>query len=136
MKLLIMKFSPLPRHLVPLRPKYSQHPILKHSAYVPPSMAETACNIILSKYGSLWAVQFVNFTHQIWSRLLRCEGRQDEPQCTEIWPCAVTHVFCIAYSFRFLQFLRHLNRTKQSAKCMTRQVTRVTYQWRTQEFFE
>jgi hypothetical protein len=30
-KLLIMKFSPLPCHLVPLRPKYSpQHPILKH----------------------------------------------------------------------------------------------------------
>jgi hypothetical protein len=31
MKLLIMKFSPLPCYLVPLRPKYSpQHPILKH----------------------------------------------------------------------------------------------------------
>jgi hypothetical protein len=30
-KLLIMKFSPLPCHLVPLRPNYSpQHPILKH----------------------------------------------------------------------------------------------------------
>jgi hypothetical protein len=31
MKLLIMLFSPLPCHLVPLRPKYSpKHPILKH----------------------------------------------------------------------------------------------------------
>ena len=30
-KLLIMKFPPLPCHLVPLKPKYSsQHPILKH----------------------------------------------------------------------------------------------------------
>jgi hypothetical protein len=25
-----MKFSPLPCYLVPLRPKYSQYPILKH----------------------------------------------------------------------------------------------------------
>jgi hypothetical protein len=31
MKLFIMKFSPLPCYLVPLRPKYSpQHPIIKH----------------------------------------------------------------------------------------------------------
>jgi hypothetical protein len=31
MKLFIIKFSPLPCYLVPLRPKYSpQHPILKH----------------------------------------------------------------------------------------------------------
>jgi hypothetical protein len=30
MKLLIMKFSSLPFYIVPLRPKYSQHPILKH----------------------------------------------------------------------------------------------------------
>jgi hypothetical protein len=31
MKLLIMKFSPLPCYPVPLKPKYSpQHPILKH----------------------------------------------------------------------------------------------------------
>jgi hypothetical protein len=31
MKLLIMKFSPLPCYFVPLRPKYSpQRPILKH----------------------------------------------------------------------------------------------------------
>jgi hypothetical protein len=29
MKLLIMEFSPIPCYLVPLRPKYSQHPILK-----------------------------------------------------------------------------------------------------------
>jgi hypothetical protein len=29
-KLIIMKFSPLPCYLVPLRPKYSQHPIPKH----------------------------------------------------------------------------------------------------------
>ena len=29
-KLLMMQFSPLPCYLVPLRPKYSQHPILKH----------------------------------------------------------------------------------------------------------
>jgi len=29
-KLLIMQFSPLPCHIVPLRSKYSQHPILKH----------------------------------------------------------------------------------------------------------
>ena len=33
-KLLIMYFSPLPCHFVPLRPKYSpQHAILKHSPY-------------------------------------------------------------------------------------------------------
>jgi hypothetical protein len=29
-KLRIMKFSPLSCYLIPLRPKYSQHPILKH----------------------------------------------------------------------------------------------------------
>jgi hypothetical protein len=29
-KLLIMKFSPLPCYLIPRRPKYSQHPTLKH----------------------------------------------------------------------------------------------------------
>jgi hypothetical protein len=28
--LLVMQLSPFPRHLVPLRPKYSHHPILKH----------------------------------------------------------------------------------------------------------
>jgi hypothetical protein len=30
MKILIMKLSPFPCYLVPIRPKYSQHPILKH----------------------------------------------------------------------------------------------------------
>jgi hypothetical protein len=42
-ELLIMKFfSPLPCYLFLLRPKYSQHPILKTpSAYVPPSMSAT-----------------------------------------------------------------------------------------------
>ena len=30
-KLLITQFSPLPCHLVPIRPKYTQHPILEHS---------------------------------------------------------------------------------------------------------
>ena len=35
---------------------------------------------LLCKYGSLWAVHFVDFTHQIWSRFLCCERRQDELQ--------------------------------------------------------
>jgi hypothetical protein len=49
MELLIMKFSPLPRYLIPPRPKYSpQHPILKHpqSMFLPqfqqPSFTPTA----------------------------------------------------------------------------------------------
>jgi hypothetical protein len=33
-KLLIMYFSPLPCHLVPLRPKYSHHLFLTLSAYL------------------------------------------------------------------------------------------------------
>jgi hypothetical protein len=71
---------------------------------------------LLCKYGSLWAVRFVDFTHQIRSRFLCCERRQDELQCSEMWPCTVMHFFCTAYSFHFLKFLRHLNRAKQSTK--------------------
>jgi len=44
-KLLIMKFSPLPCYLVPLRPKYSpQHPILKHPQPRHTSMSQENSN--------------------------------------------------------------------------------------------
>jgi hypothetical protein len=40
-KLLIMQFPPLPRHLVPLRHKYSSTYSQTPSAYVPPSISAT-----------------------------------------------------------------------------------------------
>jgi hypothetical protein len=42
MKLRVMQFSPLSRHLVDLRSTYPpQHPVLKLPVYVPPLMSET-----------------------------------------------------------------------------------------------
>jgi hypothetical protein len=42
MKLHIMYFSPVPCYPIPFRLKYSlQHPILKHAAYIPPSVWAT-----------------------------------------------------------------------------------------------
>jgi hypothetical protein len=44
MKLFIMLFSPVTCHFIPLRSKYSHHPVLKHPQSVPPLMSETKFN--------------------------------------------------------------------------------------------
>jgi hypothetical protein len=94
MKLLIMKFSPLPCYLVSLRPKYSpQHPILKHpqptflpqlqhvrelpdkikllhTSYLAPKYMQKRWNTPI--YGNVTITQFYFFAHlsaslQIWN---------------------------------------------------------------------
>ena len=92
-KLLIMQFSPLPRHLIPLRPKHlPQHPILKHPVpmFLPrcerPSSAPIQNNrqSYSSLYLNLHVMDTTSKQHLIqqgrWSRPTKIRGLQNVSQ--------------------------------------------------------